>query len=897
MLRLLSAILVCGVAAGNQSVFQEVPPPDLSFEATNDNFAAWNNPGPPYSSLQDDVDEASDRLDNLVPATLQQKIRAERRILPGAFLPGLGIVRDFTSPALGPRTNRQTGFPVKIAVPTKDTNVITPTSISVSEDSPPTLSRRDDEKCEFVQMKGGVLGSNCTKGGMSCERKCEFETSEPECTEVLETVCEDVPLEKCTTVQDRTCKTVQEEVCDDPSKPASRQECDIVLEEECLTIVDDVCRNTTTMDCTTVEKEACTTLKEQVCRPSSAPTCQEVQRLKCDLVQDVICRNVTENRFDEKCWNIEEEVCKTVHDTVWENKCDMVNITVPQRDCDVIETIVMEPSCRILNETMNMPVCVSVMDQVADENCEELAPADSCFEQACSPVQKPVFTKDCRDVTDESCEVIIETTMEKKCEDFQETLYSEECSTVNEEICSTQQELVCEEAAPVAPPSDSYGVPKASTISLTTPRPSSYQRSPKQIRPRFSPDTLGRWRRKTLLSRTLKSSAESSESSQNKDAESAESEVSRRKRNSDEQISLEDIFSQNFINENSEAEAASSNPIKAKVYERSANYGNHAPFQGVGGQFQKFGNSEFQANYYGTPTTQRPVTTTPACQYVPRETCETKPKMTCTQVPRTEVKSVCIDFPVSSPQQRCNQTVRQECDVVESSTTEQKCDLVQKPLSSQRQCNYNIRSEMREECTQVTVSSPREVCSMVPKKIKNIECMTRMKEIELKEICVNIDIQLPREECKKQTREECRFEPTVATVQRCEPTVREECRNEVEEVCEGSCAETCADEDKTMCMTIPQQQCEEKITQQCEKVPREECKTTPREECRAVVGEPVPGKCRLTTKLDCTNTPRERCSKTFTSECRKAPQKKCTDRKSQNCKMECEPVYWCKMCE
>ena len=33
----------------------------------------------------------------------------------------------------------------------------------------------------------------------------------------------------------------------------------------------------------------------------------------------------------------------------------------------------------------------------------------------------------------------------------------------------------------------------------------------------------------------------------------------------DEQISLEDIFSQNFINENAETESASSNPIKAKV--------------------------------------------------------------------------------------------------------------------------------------------------------------------------------------------------------------------------------------------------------------------------------------------------------------------------------------------
>ena len=28
------------------------------------------------------------------------------------------------------------------------------------------------------------LGDNCMKGGMSCERKCSFEMSPPECTEV-----------------------------------------------------------------------------------------------------------------------------------------------------------------------------------------------------------------------------------------------------------------------------------------------------------------------------------------------------------------------------------------------------------------------------------------------------------------------------------------------------------------------------------------------------------------------------------------------------------------------------------------------------------------------------------------------------------------------------------------
>ena len=47
-------------------------------------------------------------------------------------------------------------------------------------------------------------------------------------------------------------------------------------------------------------------------------------------------------RFDEKCWVIEEEVCRTVYDTVWDNKCEAVNITVPQRECDTYEEMITE---------------------------------------------------------------------------------------------------------------------------------------------------------------------------------------------------------------------------------------------------------------------------------------------------------------------------------------------------------------------------------------------------------------------------------------------------------------------------------------------------------------------------------------------------------------------------
>ena len=79
-------------------------------------------------------------------------------------------------------------------------------------------------------MKGDqhMLESNCMRGGMSCERSCQYDTSEPVCTDTTSQVCEDVPEQVtsikyftflkifspqvCETVMDKTCRTVQEEV-------------------------------------------------------------------------------------------------------------------------------------------------------------------------------------------------------------------------------------------------------------------------------------------------------------------------------------------------------------------------------------------------------------------------------------------------------------------------------------------------------------------------------------------------------------------------------------------------------------------------------------------------------------------------------------------------------------
>ena len=68
----------------------------------------------------------------------------------------------------------------------------------------------------------------------------------------------------------------------------------------------------------------------------------------CKLFDFVSCR------FEEKCWTVEEELCKTVYDTILEKKCETVNITVPQRECKSIQEMVMKLECTVVNEIVTL---------------------------------------------------------------------------------------------------------------------------------------------------------------------------------------------------------------------------------------------------------------------------------------------------------------------------------------------------------------------------------------------------------------------------------------------------------------------------------------------------------------------------------------------------------------
>ena len=235
-----SAILHIFLSTLNISAefIEEIPAPNLATGGKQ--FQPWTNPGPPYTDYKPIIASRHDRPDEpeLVnprsdlrpdnpPGTLQQKLRGQRKISSGVFLPpGFGALKN-VSPA-SPGVTRP-AREVTASNTTKKSE-LSPVLVTVSDYSPAAALQQSDEKCQYVQMMNTSMGEDCTKGGMRCERKCQQKTEEPVCTEEhtvrqmisllgfmvhLQDVCEDVPEEVCETVNEKSCRTVQEEVCDD----------------------------------------------------------------------------------------------------------------------------------------------------------------------------------------------------------------------------------------------------------------------------------------------------------------------------------------------------------------------------------------------------------------------------------------------------------------------------------------------------------------------------------------------------------------------------------------------------------------------------------------------------------------------------------------------------------
>ena len=97
--------------------------------------------------------------------------------------------------------------------------------------------------------------------------------------------------------------------------------------------------------------------------------------------------------------------------------------------------------------------------------CEDQTPDIECFQPSCTNVTRPRFEKECREIFDEKCEVIIEQATEEQCTEVDQTEFEEQCTTAIEEKCSTVQEYKCEHQNSEPAP-DSYGVPQVCLITM-----------------------------------------------------------------------------------------------------------------------------------------------------------------------------------------------------------------------------------------------------------------------------------------------------------------------------------------------------------------------------------------------------------------------------------------------
>ena len=148
---------------------------------------------------------APPQLANRGVQTLQSLQRSERRIQnmdeDSFFLPGLGVIKEFVPQQVRPARSKSSASSHPRISPQRFRGEdsaprplsISPVSVTVSDSGPPRasparqVSGGQGEKCEYVQMKGDehMLEDNCMRGGMSCERECDYNTSEPVCEEEL----------------------------------------------------------------------------------------------------------------------------------------------------------------------------------------------------------------------------------------------------------------------------------------------------------------------------------------------------------------------------------------------------------------------------------------------------------------------------------------------------------------------------------------------------------------------------------------------------------------------------------------------------------------------------------------------------------------------------------------
>ena len=83
---------------------------------------------------------------------------------------------------------------------------------------------------------------------------------------------------------------------------------------------------------------------------------------------------------------------------------------------------------------------------------------DECYEASCVNVTRPRYAKNCYEVFEDECEVIIEQVVEQQCKQVEGTEFEEQCNTIMDEECTMKEEYICEQPPPGYGQQSNYGV-------------------------------------------------------------------------------------------------------------------------------------------------------------------------------------------------------------------------------------------------------------------------------------------------------------------------------------------------------------------------------------------------------------------------------------------------------
>ena len=93
------------------------------------------------------------------------------------------------------------------------------------------------------------------------------------------------------------------------------------------------------------------------------------------------------------------------------------------------------------------------------QHCSDYFPEAECYMESCQKLSRPVLTKECHQVMEEECQVVVDQVWEDQCTQVEIVEWVEECGTREAEECTQTSEWVCEDQD-LGLEVDEYGAPQ-----------------------------------------------------------------------------------------------------------------------------------------------------------------------------------------------------------------------------------------------------------------------------------------------------------------------------------------------------------------------------------------------------------------------------------------------------